>query len=148
MIERRRHRRIVTLKNFGWLTAALVLVFAVLSIDRSFRGEDGGYGRIMDQQIGRTAELKPKPQIVTEAKPVDDQAGADPLLLAPAAREQEFLSTSTQSPAPIAATAITPIETRGAGNGVAIVGGAGGVTIVRGGDAKRPVLAGGIFKQP
>ena len=150
MIERRQHRRIVTLKNFGWLMVFLLVVFIGLSIDRS-RGASEGYGRIVDGEIAANDDIRPKPQVIIEAPPVPDQNAADPLLLSAAAREQEFLSTST-TPAvtvtPIAAAQMaTPVDTRGSG-AVSIVGDSGGVAIVRNGEAKRPVLAGGIFKQP
>lgn len=149
MIERRKHRRIVTLKNFAWLMIALLVIFAGLSIDRSVRGENGTFGRIMDGQIATNDDIRPKPQVVIEAPPVADQKVADPMLLAPMAREQEFLSTApvTPPPAPVAAAQMAaPVETRG--SGVSIVGGADGVTLVRNGEAKKPVLAGGVFKQP
>jgi len=148
MIERRQHRRIVTLKNFGWLLAGLVVVFIGLTIDRHTRAD--GFGRIMDRQIAPNDDIRPTPQVITEAPPVPDQNSADPLLLASAAREQEFLSTTPATPAPpapVAAAQITPMSATGSGS-VSIVQDASGVTIVRHGDAKRPVLSGGIFKQP
>ena len=144
MIERRKHRRIVTLRNFGWLLVVVLVVFIGLSFDlTAHRAPRTGYGRILDREIEKKEELHPQPQIVTEAKPVPDQTGADPLLLAPAAREQEFLTTE-----PVRPVAASTMEARG--SGVNIVGDSGGVTIVRNGDAavKRPVLSGGIFKQP
>ncbi len=152
MIERRKHRRIITLKNFGRLLIVMILLFAVLSIDFSGRrGMPGQYGRIVSNEIPRHEAIEPHPQVVTEA-PVTDQTAADPLLLAPAAREQEFLSTTTwRTDNPICPgrqdCPPSTIETRG--SGVNIVGDSGGVNIVRAGEhAKQPVLAGGIFKQP
>ena len=147
MIERRRHRRIVTLKNFGWLMIAVLVIFIGLSFDRHVRSD--GYGRIMDGRIASANDIRPKPQVITEAPPVADQNVADPMLLAPAAREQEFLSTAPLTPAPVTAAQITPVVETPASGSVSIVGDSGGVAIVRNGDAaKRPVLAGGIFKQP
>ena len=146
--DRRQRRRIVTLKNFGWLCALLVVVLISLSFDLfSWRpAEPGQYGRLVQKEIVHNDDVKARAQIVTEA-PVTEQNGADPLLLASAAREQEFLTTTQQPPpAPIA----PPIETRaiGSGNGVAVVGDPGGVVVVRSAEAaKRPVLAGGIFRQ-
>src|SRR2546430_14381140 len=90
--------------------------------------------------------ITPRPQIVTEAPVTDDQTAADPLLLAPAAREQEFLSTTAQSPTPVAASVAIPIETRG--RGLNIVGDESGVVIVRGNEgAKRQGLFRGVFQQ-
>jgi len=148
-VERREHLRILTLKNFRWVLLAVVEFLLAVSFDFSMRGTStADYGRLYRDHIKRTEDVKPRPPIVVEAPPVPDQTGADPLLLAPAAREQEFLSTEPQRPAPIAASTM-PVETRGSGDGVSIVGDSGGVVIVRSSEnAKRPVLAGGIFKQP
>ena len=141
MIERRKHVRIVTLKNFGWLLLGLTVIFIALSFDLFSHAPASGYGRIVDREIERH-EIQPPAPVVTESQPVPDQTAPDPLLIAPAAREQEFLSTATLAPPPPA-----PMEARG--SGVNIVGDSSGVAIVRNGEtAKRPVLAGGIFKQP
>ncbi len=151
MIERRKHRRIITLKNFRWLLVLLVLFLAGLSLDISLRGAPAGdFGRLYRKQIKRAEGVKPRPPIVAEAPAVPDHTAADPLLLAPAAREQEFLSTTMTpaEPRPVPIGATVTMETRGS-SGVNIVGDPGGVTIVRTGEnAKRPLLAGGIFKQP
>jgi hypothetical protein len=142
--DRRQHKRILTLKNFRRFLILVVVFLVGLTIDISRRSAPGEYGRLMQKEIARNDDVRPRPAVVTEA-PVSDQTSADPMLVAPAAREQEFLSTTTTSaPAP----APTPITT--GGSGVTIVGDTSGVTIVRGGDpsAKHPVLAGGIFKNP
>jgi hypothetical protein len=147
MIERRKHRRILTLKNFCWAFGVFAVIVIALSFDLFARRDaPGEYGRLVGTELPRNAPITPRPQVVTEA-PVDDQTAADPLLLAPAAREQEFLSTTHTTPVPATAASAAAIETRG--SGVNIVGDSGGVTIVRGAEgAKRPVLSGGIFKQP
>ena len=90
------------------------------------------YGRLMKKDLARNNEIRrqPPPMIAT---PVMEQTSADPLLVAPAAREQEFLS----------------VAPRGTGSAVNITGDSSGITIVRSSEApKRPLLAGGIFKQP
>jgi hypothetical protein len=147
MIDRRKHRRIVTLRNFGWLTVAMLIAFIGLSFDRRVNSE--GFGRIMEKQIAPNDDVRARPQVVTEAPPVPDQTAADPLLLAPAAREQAYLSTEPVQRAPIAAAQIAPVDTSANGGSVSIVGDSGGVVIIRNGEsANRPLLAGGIFKQP
>ena len=146
MIERRRHKRILTLRNFRWALLILAGVFVGLSIDFAARRSSGDFGALYGKRMASNDDIKPRPVVVTEA-PVTDQTSADPMLVAPAAREQEFLSTTEQRPTPIGAPVATTVS--GSGSGVNIVGDAGGVVIVRGGEAaKRPVLAGGIFKQP
>jgi hypothetical protein len=150
MIERRQHRRILTLKNLRWVLGVVAVFLLVVSFDFSTRGKStADYGKLYRDHIKRTEDVKPRPPIVVEAPAVHDQIAADPLLLAPAAREQEFLSTTEHRPVAMGTVATVPVVTRGSSGGVNIVGDSGGVVIVRGGDnAKRPVLAGGIFKQP
>ena len=135
LIERRKHRRILTLKNFRRFVVLLVVFLAGLSIEISTRST-GDYGRIMQKEIPRNQDIRPQPPPPVVAPPVAEQPSADPLLLAPAARQQEFLSTTT-TPTPPATS------------DVRVVGDSSGITIQRASETpKRPVLAGGIFKQP
>src|SRR5258706_3683561 len=103
LIERRQHRRIVTLKNFGLFMVFVVIVYAGLSVDDLLRRSSAGDGRLMRQGAVHD-DVRPPVQVVTEA-PVSDETSVDPLLMAPAAREQEFLSTAPPA---------TPVATRGA----------------------------------
>ena len=140
LIERRRHRRILTLKNFKRFVVLLVVFLAGLSIEISTRS-NGDYGRIMQKAIPHNQDIRPQPPPVATAPPVADQTVPDPMLIAPAAREQAFLSTASATP--------PPMITQGAGSDVRVVGDSSGITIQRASEApKRPVLAGGIFKQP
>lgn len=160
--DRRTSRRIVTLKNFGRVAIALAVLFVGLTIQSEMRhhGAVAEYGRLFGTQVNRDEKLaKPKYDVVKEA-PVADQTAADPLLMEPAARAQQFGIGLD----PIAPPAAAPADTTASGdafaprtavlkgstnaNGVSIVGGSGGVTIVKGGDQQRPTLSGGIFKQP
>jgi hypothetical protein len=134
--ERRRHRRILTLKNFAKALVLLVVFLAGLSVEVSLRDSSGDYGRLMQKDMPRNNDIRPQPPVVTEA-PVADQTAADPMLLAPAAREQEFLSTGTTTTTTTTATTTTattpPLPS---------------ITIRRASESsKPPVLAGGIFKQ-
>lgn len=153
--DRRSSRRIFTLKNFAKAGAVLVVLFALLSFDWH-RPMSNDYGRLLSQQVPANEVAKPAPAVVAESK-IDDQTGVDPLLIAPAAREQQLginvtlpQRTDTIAPAPATTPAVTadvaappPSGTRG----VSIVGDANGVSIVKSGAAQRPVLSGGIFKQ-
>ena len=149
--DRRHRKRILTLKNFGYALAALAVVFVALSLDISRRGTPGDYGRLFGKQVGTNVQPSPRqPDIVREA-PVADETVADPLLVAPAAREQ-MLGTPEQRtinpPDYKALGAPAPqVQTTGSGPSVNVVGDSGGVVIVRGATAKPPVLAGGVFKQ-
>ena len=157
--DRRQSRRIVTLKNSSRVAIALVVLFAGLTIHSEMRKNDGaGYGRLFGKQVKVQEQIaKPKYDVVKEA-PVADQTAPDPYLIEPAARAQR-LGIGLDPIAPVTTAAApatnvddfgrpqTPVVQSAAGSGVSIVGGSDGVTIVKGGDARRPTLAGGIFKK-
>jgi len=92
---------------------------------------------------------------VIKEGPVDDQRAADPMLVAPAAREQLLLANTNVPVAPIPAPAPAAVASPSAignvsGHGTTIVGDGNGVAVVRPSTtstATRPVLSGGIFKQ-
>src|SRR4051812_2324454 len=86
--DRRSRRRIFTLKNFAKAAAVLVVIFVLLSFDWH-RPTGNDYGRLVARQVEPAPVAKPMP-VVTEAKPIEDQTGIDPLLIAPAAREQQL----------------------------------------------------------
>jgi len=134
--ERRKHRRILTLKHFKWALLLLVVFLAGLSVEVSTRTSPGEYGRLVKKEIPRSDDIRPQPPAVVTEAPVADQSAADPMLLEPGARAQEFLSTTATTP---------PAPPR---SDVTVAGDTSGITITRSRDvAKRPVLAGGIFKQ-
>lgn len=136
--DRRQRRRILTLKNFGKVAIGMVIFFAGLTMQSHFRKTDtnGDYGRLLGKQVSGHAAIEPKkPDIVTV--PIQDQTAADPLLVAPAAREQ-WLGVNG-SPA---TAAIAPQTDSSA------VAGPSGIVIVRGKiDQQHPTLSGGIFRQ-
>jgi hypothetical protein len=130
--ERRQHIRILTLKNFAKFLGIVAVFFAGLSIEYINRDTRDDYGRLVRKEIPRNDDVRPQPpQVVTEGPVVADQTAADPLLLAPAARQQEFLST----------TAVTPVVPAEPPQGT--------IVIRRAHEApkQQPILAGGIFKQ-
>jgi hypothetical protein len=142
--DRRQHKRILTFKNFRNLLLAIAVLFAVLTIDPRHHAADN-YGRLFGKQVsGQTDISQRTPDIVREA-PVVDQTSADPLLIAPAAREQYLGATDL----PVVNSGVMTVRPLDAprGNGTTIVGGPEGVTIVQGQSPQRPALSGGIFRQ-
>lgn len=137
--DRRQRRRILTLKNLGKVALGMVIFFAGLTMESNFRKSDtnGDYGRLLGKQVSSHVAIEPrKPNIVTV--PIQDQTAADPLLIAPAAREQ-WLGVNG-SPA---TAAIAPQQTDSSA-----IAGPSGIVIVRGKiDQRHPTLSGGIFRQ-
>ena len=143
--DRRRHRRILTLRNFGWFSLAAVVLFAAISIRSEMRGRNmRDYGRIVAKQVPDDVKAQPR-EIVTEA-PVPEETHADPMLLSGAAREQ-YLGVDERPVAfePTVAAAIAPPTVTARDGRVAIVGDANGVAVVQE-QRRRPTLSGGIFK--
>lgn len=143
--DRRKRKRFLTLKNFGIATVASLVVFAGISIRSELRGTSADYGRLMQRHLPSDRPAKPV-EVVTEAPPapVPDATHADPLLVAPAAREQwlygEPTSTETSfvEAMPRAEASVATGETR-----VAIVGGVSGVEVVKR-ERRKPILSGGF----
>lgn len=132
--DRRRRRRILTLKNFAKVVVALGIFFAGLTIQSDFRHPNSSspYGRLLDKQVSGHAVMPTKTEQIITA-PIEDQTAADPLLVSAQAREQWL---KDQTPAPVAHT-----DSSG-------VSGPSGIVIVRGKiDQAHPVLSGGIFRQ-
>ena len=145
--DRRQHRRILTLRNAAISFAVLVMVFIGISVRSEMEPEHrDAFGRLLQREL---PDVDSKPvEVVTEAVPVDDHTAADPMLVAPAAREQWLHDSSNTASAvgaiePIAAPPITLSRAREAGTGVAIVGGPEGVTVVEQ-KRKQPLLTGGF----
>src|SRR6266513_287026 len=136
--DRRQRRRILTLKNLGKVAIGMLIFFAGLTMQSNYRKTDtnGDYGRLLGKQVSSHVAIEPrKPDIV--AVPIQDQTAADPLLVAPAAREQ-WLGVNGSPPA----TALAPQTDSSA------VAGPSGIVIVRGKiDQRHPTLSGGIFRQ-
>src|SRR4051794_25584115 len=145
MPERRRRVRILTLKNFGIAgLAALVLLVAVNFLSEIRGKHHGEFGALFDKQV-KTETVEPrKVEVVTEAPAqIQDHDSADPMLLAPAARQQQYLGTNEITPrtqvvpVPQQPQPLQPSADRGR---VAIVGDEHGVSVV----SPRHVLAGGF----
>jgi hypothetical protein len=147
--DRRQRRRILTIRNAAISMLSAAAIFATISIyNEARRTPAGEYGRLFGSQVPATnTAISHKVNVVHEA-PIDDQRAADPMLVAPAAREQLLLA-KTNVPAPVA---VTPPSAIGdvSGHGTEIVGDGSGVAVVRApatSTAAQPVLSGGIFKQ-
>jgi hypothetical protein len=157
--DRRQRRRILTIRNCAISMLSVAVIFAAVSIyNEARRAPAGEYGRLFGSQVPATNTAISRKVDVVEEAPVDDQRAADPMLVAPAAREQLLLAnTNAPAPAPqvvtvpVAAPVLSPSAIgRVSGNGTTIVGDGNGVTIVHASatsTAARPVLSGGIFKQ-
>lgn len=135
---------------------SVAVIFASISIyNEARRSPAGEYGRLFGSQVPATNTTISRNVDVIKEGPVDDQRAADPMLVAPAAREQLLLA-NTNVPAPTPAPAVVAIAPSSAignvsGHGTTIVGDGNGVAVVRPSTttstAARPVLSGGIFKQ-
>ena len=133
--ERRQHVRILTLKNFGvaLVIIAVVLVAANL-LSEVRKTTSGSYGALFGHELKKAEPVVPrKVEVVTEAPAVPDRDAADPLLLAPAAREQQYLTPNSGAPVAVAAVApqspVQPAPKVDTGR-VGIVGDENGVAVV------------------
>jgi hypothetical protein len=141
--DRRQHKRYLTLKNAAIACAVAFVGFIAVSIYSEIRRPAANdYGRLARREIPPPPVAQKPMTVVHETPAIDDQAHADPMLVAPAAREQ-WLGDSTSSAAIIPPPAPVPIAR---GEGVAIVGGPGGIAIVKQ-DRRKPQLSGGFGRQ-
>jgi hypothetical protein len=151
--DRRQRRRILTIKNCALTMLSLAVVFASISIySASRRGKTADYGRLFGTQVGAPNRGVSRNLEVVHEGAVADQSAPDPMLVAPAAREQLLMaksnvdqppaSTSQVSPAPIT---VVPAK----GHETTIVGDGNGIVVAKppSTTAAHPVLSGGIFKQ-
>jgi hypothetical protein len=150
--DRRSRKRVITWKNFGYAAIALVVVFAALTIQSDLRhSKDDGYGRLFGKQVSGQPDVVPQKVDIVREAPVPDETSADPLLLAPAAREQYLGVNSSNMPQPQPVVNSSVIATQPAAEtkpgAVAIVGGPEGVTISKDQAPQRPTLSGGIFRK-
>lgn len=152
--ERRQRPRIITLRNFGIASAVAIVAFVGISIRSEYRGRnvDGDYGRLYGSQVGKQEMTVKNPEVVVEDPGISDNAHADPMLTAAAAREQYLYDKTRPAGAvaePVQATIVpTPAQTRSGEGDVAIVGGPEGVTVVKTDASTTPKLSGGIFRDP
>ena len=139
--DRRKHKRILTLTNFGIFVAVLVIAFLAVSIRSEMRSlTPGDYGRLFRREVPPPpVPAKPMEVVREEPPPVQDVTHADPMLVEPMQRAQWLTDdTATTTVAPMMSSA-----SMGGESEVVVVGGAEGVTIVRR-EKRKPVLSGGF----
>ena len=133
--ERRQRTRIVTLRNFAWLTLVSLLAFAAVSLRSELRGRHmHDYGRIIDHQLDAKVERKPV-EVVEDLTPAAPQpTRSEPM---------EVVSLDEPAPPPAAVSSAATIAPVPGESRVAIVGGPEGVKLVQQ-TAQRPLLRGGF----
>jgi hypothetical protein len=154
--DRRRHRRILTIKNFGIALGVAAVLFAIITIASEVRRPKAGeYGRLVAREVPKS-EIQVQPrEIVTEAS-VPDETAADPMLIASQARAQ-YLGVN-QTPMPVQPAAVLPPVSsddfpsrqpvlNGEHGKVTIVGDANGVALVTQTSRPEQTLTGGYFRQ-
>lgn len=128
--ERRRHVRILTLKNAAWAAGAFIVLFIAFSAWNELRTPHSSRDRLYQRGVDAPPPKKERAPVETvEEDPVSDQtfsvrAGAHPLAPPP----------STPASAPPAAVAeqpprVTLKETRKRGQRIVITGGTEGVSV-------------------
>src|SRR5438270_1300135 len=119
--DRRQRRRILTIRNAAISMLSLAVIVAAISIyNEARRTPAGEYGRLFGSQVPATNTAISRKVDVIKEGPVDDRRAADPMLVAPGAREQLLLA-KTNVPA---AVTVTPPPAIGdvSGHGTAIIG--------------------------
>jgi hypothetical protein len=144
--DRRQHKRYLTLRNFRNAIFVFLFAFLAISIHSELRGTDGSsFGRLSERELPPQVAAEPV-EVVRETPPVAvaDETHADPMLVAPMMREQWLRDDTTTAATtqfeamPRAEASVATGRTR-----VAVVGDAGGVTIVQQ-ERRKPVLSGGF----
>ncbi|HEY2321809.1 MAG TPA: hypothetical protein VGJ82_03000 [Thermoanaerobaculia bacterium] len=144
--ERRKHVRILTIRNFGGATLVLLLALATANVISEMRApRHGEYGRLT---ISAEPVAVKQPAVVTEAEVPDETPAGPPaaLLSGPsaAAPAQQPVMASVQS---TGATAGGLPSHAAMTDHVTIVGGSDGIHVETARRDAAPKLSGGIFRQ-
>ncbi|HEY0139599.1 MAG TPA: hypothetical protein VGF48_01820 [Thermoanaerobaculia bacterium] len=149
--DRRQHKRYLTLKNVGIAGVVLVAGFLIITIRGEMSGlKPGEHGRVFKKELPEPPVAAKPMEVVREDTPaVPDADSADPTLMEPMSRAQ-WLEAQPAEPTNTAAAMTMPTMTvptvsapvEGDAH-IAIVGGAGGIAVVKE-PRKRPVLKGGF----
>jgi hypothetical protein len=151
--DRRQRRRILTIKNCAMTMLGIAVVFASISIySESRRGKAADYGRLFGSQVGAPNRGVARNVEIVHEGSVDDQSAPDPMLVAPAGREQLLMAKSNVDPTPASTTSASPIvvvPTNTNTHETTIVGDGNGIVVAKppSTTTAHPVLSGGIFKQ-
>ena len=144
MPERRQRVRILTLKHLGVaVIAAVVLLVAANFISEARKTRSGEFGALFNREVSKAETVESrKVEVVTEApSDIQDHDAGDPLLLAPAARQQQYLEPNEITPkTQVVALPQQPQPVQAVQGRIAIVGDGSGVAVV----GSRRVLAGGF----
>lgn len=144
--DRRQGKRYLTVRNVFFTGVAVVVAFAAITLRSEMEPKNREtFGDLVRRQLPAEIETKPV-EVVTEAAPaIVDETAADPMLVAPAAREQWLhdSATTTITPEPAIAPVMTADVRGGSESRVAIVGGPEGVAVVQQ-RQRRPTLKGGF----
>ncbi|MEA2164901.1 MAG: hypothetical protein QOK37_3028 [Thermoanaerobaculia bacterium] len=156
--DRRQRRRILTIRNCAITMLSIAIVLASIAI-YSARGQKRAdeYGRLFGTQAGKPNHDLTRNVSVVEEGSVTDQASTDPMLVAPAVREQLLMAPSNEVRTTTSSTSFTtapavvaPSRGTANGHGTTIVGDGSGVVVAHApasSTASPHVLSGGIFKQ-
>jgi hypothetical protein len=150
--DRRQRRRILTIKNCAMTMLGIAVVLASISIySDARRGKAGDYGRLFGSQVGAPNRGVSRNIEVVHEGSVADQSAPDPMLIAPAAREQLLMAKSNVDPAPSSETAapIVVVPASAKAHETTIVGDGNRIVVAKPASTTtaHPVLSGGIFKQ-
>lgn len=92
--DRRRGRRLLTLRNSTWAAAIALVLFAGISISSELGDrKSGDYGRLYAKRAAEAANARPQPTVITEApqpSEIRDEQFADPLRIE-AQQKEAFL---------------------------------------------------------
>ncbi|HVG25262.1 MAG TPA: hypothetical protein VND45_13985 [Thermoanaerobaculia bacterium] len=145
--DRRQRKRYLTVKNVGLGLLAATALFVAITIRSEMRGRTPGeFGRLFGSEVANAVDPKPV-EVVREAAPpppVDDATHANPMLVEPAVRAQWLEGDAAAVPAATAAAPAPAPPLRSAPSEVVVVGGPGGVSVVKKDARPRPVLSGGF----
>jgi hypothetical protein len=154
--DRRQSRRILTKRNVLITLGVAILAFAGITIHSEMQRPSDSYGRLFGDRVTVEPPAAPRPVAVVTEGEVHDETAADPMLVSSGAGEQILgvhpkpaaaPAPALVPPQPAPITAASLAAPAGEHAHVAIVGGAEGVKLVQQ-NGDRPVLSGGIFKQP
>jgi hypothetical protein len=144
--DRRQHRRILTLKNFGYAVLVIVAIFAGITIEANLRkGNTADYGRLYGERVQVTNEFSGKKPMIVQEGQINDSTAADPTLVGAQARAQILTGESDPTQPVVAQPPVAPAPLIGhdAAGRLVVVGGPEGVTLVQQSGSK-PVLGGGF----
>ncbi|HUP46249.1 MAG TPA: hypothetical protein VM779_12130 [Thermoanaerobaculia bacterium] len=146
--ERRRRKRILTLRNVGFALLASLLILAGLNIRSEMGGGTGeDFGRLYERELAKVPVVEPERVMESDVIAVDEAPSADPFSVEAATREQ-YLRRYEPEPPPLLepGEAVTYSPAAGGESRLRIVGGPDGVALVRE-ERHAPVLGGGFGRE-